>query len=344
MRAVAPVPPRAIRAMASHGQAQADRRCARRCACRTAPAIAFADRDRLQRALTHASARSADAGADYERLEFLGDRVLGLVVADMLLSAFPKRAGRASCRCGSMRWSMPRRWPRSPTDIGLPELIRAGSDVRGARGAQARQSARRRAGIADRRALSRRRARGCPRLHPCAIGSRVRSALAPRAATPRPSCRNGRIRRRRRVPAYQIERPRRPRPRSAVHGQRQGGRLRAGNRQSAAPSARPSKPRRRRSCCAKGCGSDERMTDMRRRRRKPAATPLRLRRADRRAQRRQVDAGQPAGRRQGVDRHPQGADDPRHRARHRHARRTRRSSSSTRPASSSRSAGSTRRW
>ena len=46
---------------------------------------------------------------------------------------------------------------------------------------------------------------------------------------------------------------------------------------------------------------------------------LRLRRADRRAERRQVDAGQPAGRHQGVDRHAQGADDARHRARHRHA-------------------------
>ena len=46
---------------------------------------------------------------------------------------------------------------------------------------------------------------------------------------------------------------------------------------------------------------------------------FRLRRADRRAQCRQVDAGQPAGRHQGVDRHPQGADDARHRPRHRHA-------------------------
>jgi len=39
----------------------------------------------LKRALTHASA----GGADNERLEFLGDRVLGLVVAEMLVRQFP---------------------------------------------------------------------------------------------------------------------------------------------------------------------------------------------------------------------------------------------------------------
>lgn len=40
----------------------------------------------LGRALTHASAQ---AGATYQRLEFLGDRVLGLVIADLLYAAFP---------------------------------------------------------------------------------------------------------------------------------------------------------------------------------------------------------------------------------------------------------------
>ena len=45
--------------------------------------------------------------------------------------------------------------------------------------------------------------------------------------------------------------------------------------------------------------------------------PLRHRCAHRRAERRQVDAPQPHGRRQGLDRHPQGADDPRPHPRHR---------------------------
>lgn len=47
----------------------------------------FADKDRLDRALTHASARSSKA-SNYERLEFLGDRVLGLCVAELLFETF----------------------------------------------------------------------------------------------------------------------------------------------------------------------------------------------------------------------------------------------------------------
>jgi ribonuclease-3 len=45
----------------------------------------------LVRALTHPSAASRRGAGDdsYERLEFLGDRVLGLIVADLLLARFP---------------------------------------------------------------------------------------------------------------------------------------------------------------------------------------------------------------------------------------------------------------
>ena len=46
----------------------------------------FEDRPLLELALTHAS---CDSGFSYERLEFLGDRVLGLVAARMLLDRFP---------------------------------------------------------------------------------------------------------------------------------------------------------------------------------------------------------------------------------------------------------------
>ena len=51
----------------------------------------FADRKLLSAALTHASARSGRrlATDTYERLEFLGDRVLGLAIADMLVEHFP---------------------------------------------------------------------------------------------------------------------------------------------------------------------------------------------------------------------------------------------------------------
>jgi len=51
----------------------------------------FADQALLDRALTHISAVSGKGRAgSYQRLEFLGDRVLGLAVSDMLLRTFPK--------------------------------------------------------------------------------------------------------------------------------------------------------------------------------------------------------------------------------------------------------------
>jgi ribonuclease-3 len=48
----------------------------------------FSDRALLLTALTHASAASSAAGS-YQRLEFLGDRVLALAISGMLLAAFP---------------------------------------------------------------------------------------------------------------------------------------------------------------------------------------------------------------------------------------------------------------
>jgi ribonuclease-3 len=51
----------------------------------------FRDRSLLERALTHASVgQGARAVDDNERLEFLGDRVLGLIVARDLLDRFPE--------------------------------------------------------------------------------------------------------------------------------------------------------------------------------------------------------------------------------------------------------------
>lgn len=49
----------------------------------------FINRDLANLALTHVSAANGRR-ATYQRLEFLGDRVLGLVVADMLYAAFPE--------------------------------------------------------------------------------------------------------------------------------------------------------------------------------------------------------------------------------------------------------------
>lgn len=44
------------------------------------------------RALTHSSRGNANGDANYERLEFLGDRVLGLVMAEWLSEEFPDEA------------------------------------------------------------------------------------------------------------------------------------------------------------------------------------------------------------------------------------------------------------
>jgi len=49
----------------------------------------FKDPDLLDRALTHAS-HVTSGRKDYERLEFLGDRVLGLVAAEELYQRFPR--------------------------------------------------------------------------------------------------------------------------------------------------------------------------------------------------------------------------------------------------------------
>src|SRR6202030_3290880 len=49
----------------------------------------FAHPERLEQALTHRSRRQNDAASDNERLEFLGDRVLGLVASEQLCHAFP---------------------------------------------------------------------------------------------------------------------------------------------------------------------------------------------------------------------------------------------------------------
>ncbi len=66
----------------------------------------FKDRNLLVTALTHASAvgdARIAAGETYQRLEFLGDRVLGLVVAAMLLEAFPEATeGELSSRLADL--------------------------------------------------------------------------------------------------------------------------------------------------------------------------------------------------------------------------------------------------
>ena len=97
-----------------------------------------------------AARAAANAGVDYERLEFLGDRVLGLVVADMLLADFPDAPeGELSVRLNALVNA--ETLAEIADEIGPAELIRAGARGAQPRRAQARQPARRRARSADRR-------------------------------------------------------------------------------------------------------------------------------------------------------------------------------------------------
>lgn len=58
-----------------------------RAALEVALGYEFQTKERLDRALTHSSARTSKM-KNYERLEFLGDRVLGLCVAQLLFESF----------------------------------------------------------------------------------------------------------------------------------------------------------------------------------------------------------------------------------------------------------------
>ncbi len=64
----------------------------------------FSTHERLIRALTHSSATPGDHEiSHYERLEFLGDRVLGLCVAQLLFETFPNaREGELSVRLNAL--------------------------------------------------------------------------------------------------------------------------------------------------------------------------------------------------------------------------------------------------
>jgi ribonuclease III len=92
----------------------------------------FRDHVRLRRALTHASARGS-TGADYERLEFLGDRVLGLAIADLLFNAFPAASeGELSLRLNALVNA--ETLAEIADEVGLPQLIHAGGEIRSMEG------------------------------------------------------------------------------------------------------------------------------------------------------------------------------------------------------------------
>ncbi len=90
----------------------------------------FETHERLLRALTHASANPRTvSGSNYQRLEFLGDRVLGLCIAEMLFEAFPKSAeGDLAVRSSALVSG--KTCADVADEIGLQDFIRAGTDTR----------------------------------------------------------------------------------------------------------------------------------------------------------------------------------------------------------------------
>ncbi|MCF6321902.1 MAG: ribonuclease III [Rhizobiaceae bacterium] len=84
----------------------------------------------IERALTHASVRKkSDDHFQYERLEFLGDRVLGLIVAQMLFENFPEaNEGELSLRLNSLVNG--KTLARISDELALHEFIRTGGDLK----------------------------------------------------------------------------------------------------------------------------------------------------------------------------------------------------------------------
>lgn len=88
----------------------------------------FRDKQRLDRALTHSSARQG-GGTDYERLEFLGDRVLGLCVAEFLFTTYRAATeGELSVRLNQLVSA--ETCAAVADEMELHRFIRTGADVK----------------------------------------------------------------------------------------------------------------------------------------------------------------------------------------------------------------------
>ena len=146
-------------------------------------------------ALTHISALAGprNRAGSYQRLEFLGDHVLGLVISDMLFRAFPE-GGRG-------RTVAPARRPRAQGGLrrrGARDRSRRGDPARRVgdqrRRPQPHRDPRRRLRGADRRGVLDGGYEAASELDRAALGASACGRRRGRCAIPRPSCRNGRRR------------------------------------------------------------------------------------------------------------------------------------------------------
>ncbi len=90
----------------------------------------FKDPEHLRHALTHASMTEEQ---NYERLEFLGDRVLGLVIAEILYRCFPYENEGALARRHSAL-ACTQTLAKIATDLEVPEIVRTSEAERVAGG------------------------------------------------------------------------------------------------------------------------------------------------------------------------------------------------------------------
>lgn len=90
----------------------------------------FSDYADLERALTHASVRKrSDNSFHYQRLEFLGDRVLGLAVAEVLFKRYPNaNEGELSLRLNALVKG--KTLAEISDELELHEFIRTGGDLK----------------------------------------------------------------------------------------------------------------------------------------------------------------------------------------------------------------------
>lgn len=88
----------------------------------------FRSKERLDRAVTHSSSRTSK-GTNYERLEFLGDRILGLCVAELLFTSFTDAdEGELSVRLNQLVSAAT--CAEVADSLELHKYIRTGADVK----------------------------------------------------------------------------------------------------------------------------------------------------------------------------------------------------------------------
>ncbi|MCE7030719.1 ribonuclease III [Jiella avicenniae] len=99
--------------------------------------VPIRDKERFERALTHSSLSSEGGAKSYERLEFLGDRVLGLVIAERLFGQFPDAdEGELSLRLNALVSADA--CAEIADEIGLFDYVRQGSDLKKLKGERTR--------------------------------------------------------------------------------------------------------------------------------------------------------------------------------------------------------------